>query len=151
MKDHLRVDYSDLDEAITEYQRGSVGLIDGWGGILGRCIMPQTWAIDVVGKGPHLLPFPDATNIVGTGNNVVQSVTFTREGGGICVMVDNVADDAPVTITATYGMPDGILSAAQSLIKLMVSVQFDAMKGADNNAFSTSIENMINLLRVHKL
>lgn len=44
-KGHCRVDGSDDDAQIQQYLNAAVGHLDGRGGILGRCIMEQTWSI----------------------------------------------------------------------------------------------------------
>ena len=51
MKSHLRVLSTDEDADIETRLAGAVAHLDGWGGVLGRCIMSQTWAIDVTGHG----------------------------------------------------------------------------------------------------
>ena len=120
MKAHLRVEHSVDDALIEETQAGAVAFLDAWGGVLGRCIMPQTWAADVTGPGPHLLPFPDASNIAADSDGDALSVEVARTAKGQCVTVSDAEDGQPVTITAVYGLSDERLSAAQSLIKLIV-------------------------------
>ena len=46
MKAHLRVDGDDEDLLIQSLTDAAVSWLDGWDGVLGRCIMPQTWRID---------------------------------------------------------------------------------------------------------
>jgi len=42
-KQHCRVDHTDDDAMITLYIAAATSLLDGEDGILGRCLMPQTW------------------------------------------------------------------------------------------------------------
>jgi uncharacterized phiE125 gp8 family phage protein len=42
-KAHLRVDHSEDDDLITAAIAAAVNHLDGYGGILGRALMPQTW------------------------------------------------------------------------------------------------------------
>lgn len=46
MKEHLRVLHDDEDLMIQSLTDAAVSWMDGWDGVLGRCIMPQTWQID---------------------------------------------------------------------------------------------------------
>ena len=150
MKAHLRVVHADDDADIAAKQAGAVAMLDGWGGLLGRCIMPQTWAIDVTGPGPHLLPFPDASDATAAADGDPLDVTITREGLGLCAEVAAAPDQA-VTITATYGLPDPRISAAETLIKLMVQREFDVMAGPDYDAITRSIQALIGALRWRRI
>lgn len=46
MKEHLRVLHDDEDLMIQSLTDAAVSWLDGWDGVLGRCVMPQTWRID---------------------------------------------------------------------------------------------------------
>lgn len=120
MKSHLRVDFPDDDADIDAQQLAAVAMLDGWGGVLGRCIMPQTWAIDVTGPGPHLLPFPDASAVSAESDGDTLASTVERSSLGPLATVANAEPDQPVTIQATYGLPSERLPAAQALVKLIV-------------------------------
>ena len=150
MKAHLRVVHADDDADIAAKQAGAVAMLDGWGGLLGRCIMPQTWAIDVTGPGPHLLPFPDASDVTAAADGDALDVTVTREGLGLCVSVDADADQA-VTIAAEYALPEPRISAAESLVKLLVQREFDVMAGPDYDAITRSIQALVGALRWRRI
>ena len=150
MKAHLRVVHADDDADIAAKQAGAVAILDGWGGLLGRCIMPQTWAVDVTGPGPHLLPFPDASDVTATADGDAGDVTVTRQGLGLCAEVTADPDQA-VTITAVYGLPEPRVSAAETLIKLMVQREFDVMAGPDYDAITRSIQALIGALRWRRI
>ena len=120
MKAHLRVDGTDEDDLIESLQSGAVALLDGWGGDLRRCILPQRWAIDVTGAGPHLLPFPDADEIGAIFADANLGVIITRDRSGIQVLVIGAPADEVVTITATYALPEDRLPAVKVLVKLIV-------------------------------
>ncbi len=65
-KSHLRVSHSDDDTLIEAYLAQAVSRIDAWSGILGRCLINQTWRQDFCGwpsKGLVRLPFPDIRSI----------------------------------------------------------------------------------------
>lgn len=46
MKRHLRVDHTDDDEMIAALLTAATVYFDGWSGILGRCLVEQTWRQD---------------------------------------------------------------------------------------------------------
>lgn len=46
-KEHLRVTWSEEDDAITDLIEDAVAYLDGWGGVLGRALEPQTWQISL--------------------------------------------------------------------------------------------------------
>jgi uncharacterized phiE125 gp8 family phage protein len=46
-KAHLRVDFSDEDALISGLIQAATAHLDGWTGILGRALMPQTWALSL--------------------------------------------------------------------------------------------------------
>jgi hypothetical protein len=147
MKLHLRVSHNDDDADIEQKQKGAVAMLDGYGGILCRCIMPQTWAVDVIGPGPHVLPFPDATGIAAVSGTDPLAVTVARTAMGQAVTVTDAASDQPVTISAVYGLPAPRLAAAQSLVKMMVQREFDMLAGNDYGAITQTINYHINTLR----
>ena len=59
---HLRVDHSDDDTLITALISAATEALDGWSGVLGRCVITQTWKLVLSGfcSGRIIrLPFPD--------------------------------------------------------------------------------------------
>ena len=142
LKAHLRVAHNDDDAEIGALQAGVVALLDGWGGILGRCIMPQTWAVQVTGPGPHILPFPDAVTVTVDG----EEITPKRTGAGLSVMLDVAPSEAAV-IEGQYALPEARRPTLETLVKLMVGREFDRMAGPDYDAATRSIEQHIAALR----
>lgn len=92
LKEHLRVSHDDEDLLIQGLADAATSWLDGWGGVLGRCIMPQTWRIapEDLAAGFRL---PDASTVV---------------------------VNADGSIDATCAMPAGNLPAVQMAIKLLV-------------------------------
>ena len=62
LKAHLRVTNSDEDLLIAALGDAARAYLDGWTGVLGRCIMPQTWQVKAK-AGTIVLPFPDVTSV----------------------------------------------------------------------------------------
>lgn len=65
-KDFLHVWHSDDDVIITHLLEAATEKLDGVGGALGRCLMPQTWklSLDCFPSGPIKLPLPPFREIV---------------------------------------------------------------------------------------
>jgi len=122
MRDYRRLlGFEDDDLTLEALQSAAVAHLDGHGGILGRCIMPQEWALDVTGPGGHVLPFPDASGVA-----VDFGAVATRlSAAGVVATVSGVDADQAVTITAEYGLPVQRLPAAQQLVRLLVGGWFE--------------------------
>lgn len=147
LKAHLRVTHSGDDTMIAAMAAGAVAVLDAWGGMLGRCIMPQTWAIDVTGPGPHLLPFPEATDATAEGVSGSLEVAITRGARGPCATVAGAEADEPLVIQFDSAMSAERLPVVQTIIKLMVQREFDALSGPDYDAMTRTIEALVNTVR----
>jgi uncharacterized phiE125 gp8 family phage protein len=119
---HLRVDASEEANLITGLIAAAVGWMDGWRGVLGRCIMPQTWAIRTCALQSLRLPFPDVRSAVVSyldpagDPQTVDAADYrvrTINGAGHLTFAsdysapDLLADrDDAVTISAEYGFAE---------------------------------------------
>jgi uncharacterized phiE125 gp8 family phage protein len=64
VKKHCRVDHSDDDDLLQAYIEVAVTHLDGWSGILGRCMLNQTWKFSArCWPGCMLIPLPDVSNV----------------------------------------------------------------------------------------
>ena len=115
LKSHLRVDHSADDALILGLEAQAVAHLDGWTGILGRCIMPQTWAVDLT-AGRHVLPMPDVTAASLDGD----PLTVTP---GPCGPMVTIEEDGAVHFTCA--MPARLLPAAQGAVKLAVAEWYE--------------------------
>ena len=109
-KAHCRVDGSEDDAVLSALIAGAVGHLDGWTGILGRCIMPQTWRVTAA-AGDVVLPFPDVTGATFGGD----ALTVTQCALGPVV---TLAEDGDVTFTCA--MPAHLLATARVAVLLLV-------------------------------
>lgn len=109
-KAHCRVDVSDDDAVLPALIAGAVGHLDGWSGVLGRCIMPQTWRV-AASAGEVVLPFPDVTGATVGGT----ALTVTQCAIGPVV---TLAEDDDVTFTCA--MPAHLLATARVAVLLLV-------------------------------
>lgn len=61
-KDHTTVDFADDDFLVENLIMAATDHLDGYGGILGRCLVSQEWRQDFAGWDPIFrLPFPDVS------------------------------------------------------------------------------------------
>lgn len=154
MKLHLRVDHNDDDGLIEAQQMAAIAYLDARGGVLGRCIMPQTWAVDVTGAGPHLLPFPDASNIAAVLDGINLSVETALTSCGTAVTVAEAAPNDEVTITAQYALPTERFPAAVMLVKLIVGNWYEnreATTESSMGALPMAADALISALRWRKI
>jgi len=144
MKAHLRVDYDDEDTLITALEAAAVAHFDGWRGIMGRAIMPQTWSQEFSGWGRHKLLLPDASSVsaVGILDGVESPITETdiyvsTTMGGQFVTVSGGDADA-VRITYEAALPAEQLPAVQMAVKLLVGHWYENREAATETALSAA-------------
>lgn len=64
VKAWARIDGTDSDTLLTSMLAGAVAHLDGYSGILGRCLINQTWRVSFRTWKPYFyLPFPDVTAV----------------------------------------------------------------------------------------
>lgn len=119
LKQHLRVDHGDDDALIASLQLAAVAHMDGWTGILGRCILAQTWAVDLP-AGCHVLPFPDVTAAVTIVEGTEVPLDLTRGPSGYQVTLDEAA-----TVQFSCQMPAEVLPAVQVAVKMWVAEAYE--------------------------
>ena len=148
VKDVASVDFDDDDSLLESYFKAAVAHLDGYAGILGRCMVTQTW------EQPYRdwcyrmrLPFPDVSSVVVTYFDVEgqeQAVSDTLyeviEGprGGEVVFKDAFTRpsldsdrDAPVVITfdAGYGAAADVPEDIKVAIKALTRHWYDGEAG----------------------
>lgn len=139
-KAHLRVEHGEDDGLIEAMIGAAVGRLDGWGGILGRCLVTQDWRRDFCGFpcGYRLrLPFPDVsavTIVYSDAADAEQTLSaadyglFQDVGGSVAILKATAAwpatydrpDAVRVTFTAGYGAAAAVPAAIRHAILLMV-------------------------------
>lgn len=135
-KAHLRVDHADEDDVIEGFIAAAVAYLDGWQGVLGRGIMPQTWRQEFADWGDLQLAMPDVVDASVTvqgfdaeGGTVVPTATeILRTCGGIVVSAAGPAV-AKVRVTYQVALPAHRLPAAKALVKLIVGAFYDGNRG----------------------
>lgn len=92
-KNHVRVDYAEDDGAIEAYLRAATERYDGRDGLLGRCLITQTWSLS-------LDRFPAEILIPLTPCQSIDEITYTDETG------------APQSFTAFHVLGLGTIEGA---------------------------------------
>lgn len=133
-KKHLRVFYSDDDEVIQDYIDSAVHHFDGWRGLLGRCLITQTWQQhDRQFRRRYKSPFPDMSAVVvkyyDTAGDLqtVSSSNYVIEGEMVRFMstytLPDLYDerDYPVQIDWTCGFGSSVPEDIKTGIKMLVA------------------------------
>mgnify|MGYP001252269107 FL=1 len=132
LKAHLRVDVQDEDELIQAYEAAAVSHLDGWRGVLGRCILEQEWAVTYEEAGCYRLPFPDVSAVtVLDAADAEVSYELTSDAIGWVIEIE-----APATVTMTCAMPSDALNAVKMIVKLMVAHWYSHREAVSDGSFS---------------
>ena len=111
-KTHMRVSGSDEDALISALIDAATGYLDGWAGILGRCIVSQTWRQDLPCFSDEIrLPLPDVqsaviayTDLAGATQTVLASNYYVVNRVGGAALVRNSTFSWP----ATANLPNAV-------------------------------------------
>ena len=125
LKAHLRVDGNHDDALIEALEKAAVAHLDGWRGVLGRCILPQTWEVDYPKAGLYRLPFPDVTAVTASAGTAVLS----HDSLGSRVELTEAA-----TVTLTAHMPEDTLDALRLIVRLLVGHWYEHREAATATA-----------------
>lgn len=121
LRAHLRVDGTDENTLIEAYEKAAVAHLDGYRGILGRCILSQKWTVTYEQAGTFRLPFPDVSAVeVDAG-----TATLAQDCLGSLVTITD-----PCTVTMTAALPADALEAVKMAIKLLVGHWFENREAA---------------------
>lgn len=116
-KQHSVVDYDDDDQLIEGYIHAACGILDGFSGRLGRCIINQTWQVQRVRfERVFHLPVPDVSTVE-ISCTLTTDEAFTVPAAS--VLVEPVATGTNIRFKRDFSFP--ALAADTS-----VSVRFTA-------------------------
>ncbi|MBQ2263259.1 MAG: hypothetical protein II336_18095 [Loktanella sp.] len=130
MRAHLRMTAADDDAQIVAIERAAVAHLDGWRGVLGRCLMPQTWRQDFDGWGRLRIAMPDADDITVSyrdADGAYQPQTDVVTGiDALGPYVDAAGPDTgAVRVEYVCAMPVEQLDGARMAVKLMAEHLYD--------------------------
>jgi uncharacterized phiE125 gp8 family phage protein len=114
VKDHLRIDYSDMDDLITAYLEAATSHVQGQHSFTGRALVTQTWELVIDHFPVHeiKIPLPPLQS--------VESIKYDASDGLETTLaadqyyVDNVSEPGWV-VPITGGWPTGILDAINAV------------------------------------
>lgn len=154
LRAHLRVDGTDEDALIASLQDAAVGHLDGWRGVLGRAILPQTWRQAFDGWGTLRLALPDVTDVTVTYTDAAgdeQPATTSdlqRDYRGPYVVAAG-PDTARVTVTYVCAMPVEQLPVVQAVVKMLVAHWFQHREAAGPSMAETpmAVQSLVDAMR----
>lgn len=112
VKGHCRVDHNDDDTVLTSLLNAAVAYLDGWSGVLGRCLVTQTWRQDFEAFGILRLPLGPVASITSVTyfdtDNVQQALSadvYTHLAGPLGDYITLKPDQS---WPSAYGRPDAV-------------------------------------------
>lgn len=142
-KAHLRVEVADDDSLITALIAAATDHLDGYTGILGRCIVNQQWRQDFASWSPLRLPFPNvsavsvsyldadgATQTVDAADHrLIDAVrgpeVYFRPGWASPALESGTHGPVSVTFTAGYGAAADVPATLKAAILLHVGTLYE--------------------------
>lgn len=130
LKAHLRILHADEDVLIQSLGAAATGYLDGWKGILGRAIMPQTWRDEFPGWGCLRLSLPDVSDVVvsyvDAAGDSFPAAEFELFGDALGPYVEASGPSAKlVRVEYTCGLPAAQLAVIRVAIKMLVAHWYD--------------------------
>ena len=124
------VTHDDEDLLLQHYIDAATAWLDGPAGILGRCLVTQTWRAELAGvTGPIRLPFP---------NTVIDSAVFTDAAGSdldyrigrrdqrlLLQPLAGFGRPAAITFTAGYGESADVPAAIRQAMLLLITQWYE--------------------------
>lgn len=159
LRRHVQVDddyngSSDDMAQLRDFERAAVSYLDGYTGRLGRCLLTQTWAIELGSTDRCLrLPFPETRDHVFKVKDAGGSWNAMPDGAvavdGLDVVVCSFPDGvskAWLHFTAGSDSPDEVDARAKQILRLLVAVWDEDRIGLEG--LPPMIEDLIGSYRV---
>lgn len=153
-KAQCRVDDNDEAALIQAYLDAAVSHLDGYRGILGRCLITQDWRLDLPALPRMLqLPFPDATIVGGVYSDATggEIAWLPHESLAPVIWRASAGWGRPVSITLRAGFgphPADVPAALRAAILLMVSHWYDDRAAGDLPASAEALISPFRMRRV---
>lgn len=164
-RQHCRIDGTDDDALVAALIQAATDHLDGWNGILGRCLMTQTWRQDFPGFGCRMrLPlapvqsvsqvtYYDADNAQQTLASSVYAL-LTDAVGSYVTLAPNQdwpttyrrPDAVSVTYVAGYGGATDVPQAIKQAMLLMISHWYENREAATVGVIASSLPMAVDAL-----
>ena len=149
LKEHVRQTGDDENDTLSAMIDAATAYLDGYSGVLGRCLVTQTWAqsFDGFPDGDDLrLPFPDVAAVTVTYRDdadVLQTLSassyrLAADALGSKVALDDDAtwpttairpDAVTVTMTAGYGAASAVPAILKHAVKTLAAAMYEGREG----------------------
>lgn len=169
VKAQARIDFDEEDDLVTSHLAAATSYLDGHAGILGRCLVTQTWAqsFDEFPSGDVIrLPFPDVSAVEITYRDEddaaqtlgASSYSLNADAMGAFVMLADGAswpdtytrpDAVTVTMTAGYGAASSVPQSIRQAVMVLAAAMYDRREG--ETIASPMFEAMIAPHRHHSI
>jgi uncharacterized phiE125 gp8 family phage protein len=139
-KAHLRVEVDDEDDLIEGLVLAAESRLDGWAGLLGRCMINQTWRASYASWcGPVMeLPFPDVSSVDVTyfdSDGVEQTLSDVHYG------LIETAGGTAIEWRASFAAPS--LSSRSDAVRVSMVTGFGAAASEVPEAIRHAIKLMV--------
>ena len=99
---HLRVDGDDEDTLIDALIAAAAGHLDGYTGILGRCLMPQTWSQEYeIATGDLVLPLGPVSSVVSVTGGFTE-YRLLKDGRGFFLRLNDGSNWPSEAVTVVF-------------------------------------------------
>lgn len=146
MKRRLHIDFEDDDDQLADLEKQAVSWLDGWRGVLGRCILEQQWSVEYRCGTMLRLPFPDVSAIDVEIDGVAVTAKLYHDALGSFITLDN-PDAKPVSVTLTAALPEDALPTVKAAIILWVQKNYFSYSGTEAENADRAIKALIAPLR----
>jgi len=153
---HARIDVLGSNADASAFLDAAVSHLDGYSGVLGRCMVAQGWRQDFSNWHKYLkLPFPDVSEVTisyldedGVSQDVDSAVleVIEDQGGTYIKFKDAFSSPAifndaaypiSVSFTAGYGVDTDVPAALRVAIKLLAAHWYESREAASANAMNS--------------
>lgn len=132
-KAHCRVDGPDSDMLMQGYIDAAMAYLDGYRGVLGRCIMAQDWDIDLACAGRHRLPMPDVTAVSArdsAGDPVAVELHHDARGSSVTIA-------GPATVSFKAALPEELLPSLRVAALLLIGHWFENREAVSDRSMAS--------------
>lgn len=171
LKAHLRIDHDDEDAQLSSYIAAATARLDGWSGVMGRCLVSQTWVWRIEefpGRKWLELPFPGVQSLTVAyydPQNVLQ--TFASSNWQIVpgpvadmLMLEEFAswpsvadrpDAISITMVAGYGAAADVPADVRQAVLMMAAGFYEFREDVQSGQLDVLPMGAMDLIQPHRV